>query len=192
MEDVSAGNGKSLHIQGNATFFLNSPDTFIVFMFNLLDPILLLKMEDHEWLTDTFRNLLRDLGELIYAVAGQIQACCADLPEKNGEYLQHKVTLKEGRGNDALTNRNEVFSSLFHLMLPNNDNFLIALKDSPTISGVFDVVVEFQFFWTDLSFKRFYVFRCFEDFLHEGLVEYLDVNEENDCSIALYEKEITR
>lgn len=35
-------------------------------------------------------------------------------------------------------------------------------------------------------------FRCFEDFLHEGLVEYLDVNEENDCSIALYEKEITR
>lgn len=34
--------------------------------------------------------------------------------------------------------------------------------------------------------------RSFEDFLHEGLVEYLDVNEENDCSIALYEKEITR
>ena len=41
-------------------------------------------------------------------------------------------------------------------MLPNNDNFLIDLKDSPTISGVyrltltvisvFDVVVEFQFF----------------------------------------------
>ena len=94
------------------------------------------------------------------------------------------------------------FPSLFHLMLPNNDNFLIDLKDSPTTSGVyrltltvisvFDVVVEFQFFWTDLSFKRFYVFRCFEDFLHEGLVEYLDVNEENDCSIALYEKEITR
>lgn len=35
-------------------------------------------------------------------------------------------------------------------------------------------------------------FRSFEDFLHEGLVEYLDVNEENDCSVALYEKEITR
>jgi len=35
-------------------------------------------------------------------------------------------------------------------------------------------------------------FRSFEDFLHEGLVEYLDVNEENDCSIALYEHEITR
>ena len=35
-------------------------------------------------------------------------------------------------------------------------------------------------------------FRCFEDFLHEGLVEYLDVNEENDCMIALYEKDITR
>ncbi|XP_061415849.1 DNA-directed RNA polymerase III subunit RPC2 [Lethenteron reissneri] len=29
--------------------------------------------------------------------------------------------------------------------------------------------------------------RTFEDFLHEGLVEYLDVNEENDCNIALYE-----
>lgn len=48
------------------------------------------------------------------------------------------------------------FPSLFHLMLPNNDNFLIALKDSPTISGVyrliltvisvFDMVLEFQFF----------------------------------------------
>ena len=37
-----------------------------------------------------------------------------------------------------------------------------------------------------------FVFRSFEDFLHEGLVEYLDVNEENDCSVALYEKEITR
>ncbi|ELT94631.1 hypothetical protein CAPTEDRAFT_178602 [Capitella teleta] len=32
--------------------------------------------------------------------------------------------------------------------------------------------------------------RCFEDFLQEGLVEYLDVNEENDCFIALYESEI--
>ena len=43
-------------------------------MFNLPDPILLLKMEDHEWLTDTFRNLLRDLGELICPVAGQIKS----------------------------------------------------------------------------------------------------------------------
>ncbi|XP_048258371.1 DNA-directed RNA polymerase III subunit RPC2-like [Haliotis cracherodii] len=34
-------------------------------------------------------------------------------------------------------------------------------------------------------------FRCFDDFLKEGLVEYLDVNEENDCMIALYEKDIT-
>ena len=56
-------------------------------MFNLPDPILLSRMEDHEWLTDTFRNLLRDLGELICAVAGQIKACCADLPEKKGESL---------------------------------------------------------------------------------------------------------
>ena len=77
-------------------------------MFHLPDPILLLRMEDHEWQTDTFRNLLRDLGELICAVAGQIKACCADLPEKGVESLQHKVTLKEGRGNDALYNRNEV------------------------------------------------------------------------------------
>ncbi|KAL5010211.1 hypothetical protein ScPMuIL_012516 [Solemya velum] len=34
-------------------------------------------------------------------------------------------------------------------------------------------------------------FRSFEDFLKEGLVEYLDVNEENDCVIALYEDHIT-
>lgn len=33
--------------------------------------------------------------------------------------------------------------------------------------------------------------RSFEDFLREGLVEYLDVNEENDCMIALYEADIT-
>ncbi|ESO07623.1 hypothetical protein HELRODRAFT_98395 [Helobdella robusta] len=33
--------------------------------------------------------------------------------------------------------------------------------------------------------------KTFEDFLHEGLVEYLDVNEENDCLIAMYEKDIT-
>ena len=30
----------------------------------------------------------------------------------------------------------------------------------------------------------------FEDFLHQGLVEYLDVNEENNCNIALYESDI--
>jgi hypothetical protein len=33
-------------------------------------------------------------------------------------------------------------------------------------------------------------FRSFNDFLTEGLVEYLDVNEENDSLIALYEKDI--
>lgn len=32
--------------------------------------------------------------------------------------------------------------------------------------------------------------RFFEDFLLEGLVEYLDVNEENDSNIALYERDI--
>ncbi|XP_069128517.1 DNA-directed RNA polymerase III subunit RPC2-like isoform X2 [Argopecten irradians] len=35
-------------------------------------------------------------------------------------------------------------------------------------------------------------FRSFDDFLKEGLVEYLDVNEENDCMISLYEAGITR
>ncbi|GJQ85650.1 putative DNA-dependent RNA polymerase [Trypoxylus dichotomus] len=33
--------------------------------------------------------------------------------------------------------------------------------------------------------------RTFEDFLHDGLVEFLDVNEENDSFIACYEKDIT-
>eukprot|EP00053_Salpingoeca_punica_P018423 m.180595 g.180595 ORF g.180595 m.180595 type:complete len:1139 (+) comp17430_c0_seq1:156-3572(+) len=33
--------------------------------------------------------------------------------------------------------------------------------------------------------------RTFDDFLRFGLVEYLDVNEENDCLIALYEHDIT-
>ena len=70
------------------------------------------------------------------------------------------------------------FPFLFHLMLPNNDNFLIALKDSPTILGVFrltlpvisvfDVVVEFQFFWTDLSFKTLLCFQVFRGFLTRG------------------------
>ena len=70
------------------------------------------------------------------------------------------------------------FPSLFHLMLPNNDNFLIDLKDSPTTSGVyrltltvisvFDVVVEFQFFWTDLSFKTILCFQVFRRFLTRG------------------------
>lgn len=31
----------------------------------------------------------------------------------------------------------------------------------------------------------------FDDFLKQGLVEYLDVNEENDCFIALYEKDLS-
>ncbi|KAI0124940.1 hypothetical protein BJ170DRAFT_482699 [Xylariales sp. AK1849] len=32
----------------------------------------------------------------------------------------------------------------------------------------------------------------FDDFLTQGIVEYLDVNEENDALVALYEKEITK
>ncbi|CAB4035615.1 DNA-directed RNA polymerase III subunit RPC2, partial, partial [Paramuricea clavata] len=34
--------------------------------------------------------------------------------------------------------------------------------------------------------------RCFQDFLHDGLIEYLDVNEENDSLIAVYEKHISK
>ena len=33
--------------------------------------------------------------------------------------------------------------------------------------------------------------KCFDDFLRSGLVEYLDVNEENDSHVALNEREIT-
>lgn len=34
--------------------------------------------------------------------------------------------------------------------------------------------------------------RTFEDFLKTGLIEYLDVNEESDAQIAVYEKDINR
>jgi DNA-directed RNA polymerase III subunit RPC2 len=34
--------------------------------------------------------------------------------------------------------------------------------------------------------------RTFTDFIKEGLIEYLDVNEENDSMIALYEKHLNR
>lgn len=38
-----------------------------------------------------------------------------------------------------------------------------------------------------------YIFcRTFIDFLRQGLVEYLDVNEEGDSFIAVYEKDINR
>lgn len=33
-------------------------------------------------------------------------------------------------------------------------------------------------------------YRTFEDFLHDGILEYLDVNEMNDSNIAVYEPEI--
>jgi len=39
---------------------------------------------------------------------------------------------------------------------------------------------------------RLTLFRSFDDFLLEGLVEYLDVNEENDCLVALSEMDINR
>ena len=35
-------------------------------------------------------------------------------------------------------------------------------------------------------------FLCFEDFLHKGLVEFLDVNEENDSYVAVREENITK
>ena len=34
--------------------------------------------------------------------------------------------------------------------------------------------------------------RCFQDFIDDGIVEYLDVNEENDSLVAVYESEITQ
>lgn len=34
--------------------------------------------------------------------------------------------------------------------------------------------------------------RCFDDFLRDGLVEYLDVNEENNSLIAMYDTDITK
>lgn len=47
--------------------------------------------------------------------------------------------------------------------------------------------------WTsDLMIPETFLPRSFEDFLHEGLVEYLDVNEENDCQISLYEHLISK
>ncbi|KAJ6969519.1 hypothetical protein D5086_027701 [Populus alba] len=33
--------------------------------------------------------------------------------------------------------------------------------------------------------------RTFDDFLHEGLIEYIDVNEESNALVALYEWEAT-
>jgi hypothetical protein len=33
--------------------------------------------------------------------------------------------------------------------------------------------------------------RTFEDFIDDGIVEYLDVNEENDSLVASYESDIT-
>lgn len=33
-------------------------------------------------------------------------------------------------------------------------------------------------------------YRIFEDFVDDGLIEYLDVNEMNDASIAVYENQI--
>jgi DNA-directed RNA polymerase beta subunit len=34
--------------------------------------------------------------------------------------------------------------------------------------------------------------RQFEDFLKSGIIEYMDVNEESDAHIAVYEREINR
>ena len=44
----------------------------------------------------------------------------------------------------------------------------------------------------DIFLVMLVFFRSFEDFLSQGLVEYLDVNEESDAMIALYESNITR
>ena len=38
----------------------------------------------------------------------------------------------------------------------------------------------------------FICFRTFLSFLRQGLVEYLDVNEEGDSNIAVYEKDINQ
>lgn len=47
---------------------------------------------------------------------------------------------------------------------------------------------------TEESYLKYHVLfsRCFQDFLHDGLIEYLDVNEENDSLIAVYEKHISK
>lgn len=42
------------------------------------------------------------------------------------------------------------------------------------------------------SMAKNLIFRTFLSFLRQGLVEYLDVNEEGDSNIAVYEKDIDR
>ena len=50
-------------------------------------------------------------------------------------------------------------------------------------------------YYNEIGLLRLYKTCCnntsvFQDFLKDGLVEYLDVNEENDCNIALNEANI--
>jgi hypothetical protein len=42
------------------------------------------------------------------------------------------------------------------------------------------------------KFAHLRKFSSFEDLLLSGLIEYLDVNEESDSLISVYEKDITR
>lgn len=51
---------------------------------------------------------------------------------------------------------------------------------------IIDVVFEDQVTFQELKKGH----RIFEDFVDDGLIEYLDVNEMNDASIAVYENQI--
>ncbi|KAL6091205.1 hypothetical protein STEG23_023465, partial [Scotinomys teguina] len=86
-----------------------------------------------------------------------------------------------------------------------NGNILGVIRDHKKLVSTFRLmrragyINEFVSISTNLTDRCVYISsdggrlcRNFEDFLHESLVEYLDVNEENDCNIALYEHTINK
>lgn len=95
------------------------------------------------------------------------------------------------------SNRRLLWNKTLFKLCMENGSFIMACFERPSLYlwfsyGRLDYFCYFSTWPLVNMIFCFVLTRSFEDFLHDGLVEYLDVNEENDCAISLYEKEITK
>lgn len=76
----------------------------------------------------------------------------------------------------------KVLVSTRHLLLLHLSTVVVLLQSSCQTSSVISVVPLVHALTNILSLQD--GFRTFNDFLREGLIEYLDVNEENNCLVC--------
>lgn len=94
-------------------------------------------------------------------------------------------------GDFKLLRRNNYINSFVSIYTDRKHNSVHISSDGGRLCRPYIIVSKGKPLVTDLHFERLdRGFLCFDDFIHMGLIEYLDVNELNDALVAMYANRI--